>query len=208
MLTHEGRKVVSKGKNIVVPNQVLMSQSHDEQDDMNEDALISTADGQSLQLKRITSLVAPIELTVRHSDGGSLESFAFSLDKVDEDKKSDQKSGHYSMTVEKQDVETDPLLIVRQVRLMQGEDCARIDIIFSADRSVSKNISQCSKNSSSQAARDICTKIVLKDLEEVSAGRISFTLMSGHSKLYQKIEWPRKSDNANLEIFAKWTPKF
>ena len=50
-------------------------------------------------------------------------------------------------------------------------------------------------------------KYGLKD-DKTETGRISFTLLKGHDRLYQKIELPLFKGAIGREFFAKWTSEY
>ena len=97
---------------------------------MEHDASISVIDGQTLRLHKIRDFLDPIILTYRRAPGEKTQTFKSSIETLEDASISKQKSGHYSMTVNRTTAEMDPALAIREVHVTQGNHVARIDLIF------------------------------------------------------------------------------
>ena len=103
---------------------------------MGQDALITVIDGQSLRFSKIRNTLDPLVLTHRATPLQAAHTAHFSLDTVNDlgasELVSEQKSGHYSMTVPSFNAEVvNRFFAVREVTILQGELVSRIDVSFS-----------------------------------------------------------------------------
>lgn len=94
---------------------------------MTEDAVINI-DELSLSMKKIEFFTDPIEITT--SNGHDLtDTFKFSLVTVDDPR--NPRSGFYSFANLGKDAEIEnDVLAVSEVQVTQGENSARIDVVF------------------------------------------------------------------------------
>lgn len=123
------------------------------------------------------------------------------------------------MTLSQRSAKTNTVQVVNEVHLMQGRNSGRIDLMFTDDQRQHNDAEYCHSNHKNG---DKATILKCLDTRQGthsntpsnhngSVGRISFTLLRGHSKLHQSIDLPRFSVDrgmAGREIFAKWVPHF
>ena len=66
---------------------------------MEQDAIITIIDEQTLRLRKITNFLDDIELVYYNSQRDMAQTVIFSLESAESSMKAPQNSGHYSMTV-------------------------------------------------------------------------------------------------------------
>ena len=88
-------------------------------------------DGRSLRLGRLQMPTDPIPLAVSHKSGQEHQIFTFSIESVTDSPKGTQEdSGFYNMNINQRKVDTEAMMLIKEIQIVKGEFCTRIDVFY------------------------------------------------------------------------------
>ena len=159
-----------------------------------------TAGDTTLMLSAITYPIDAIQLTVTDSSNDDerdyVQTWEFSIDRVHDLTRSQEDSGHYSMSIDKHDSEIEGSMIIKEVQTFQGKNSAMIDIYYLNDKDTYKKQRDCDFMEDREHCLEVAeptpnsgwlnrykkredTRIDPKDV-----GRISFIIKKGCNKVH------------------------